>query len=369
MIIDYNGIGTPGFSLGIDPAGREYVVVVVKRALAFPEEDGGVCTWSQGETVLCTADEFTGEPGDSATVREADFALRKPKCDIILNGFAHSPGARPVEQLRVGVALGGWSKAIDVVGNRVWETGLVGALATDPEPFVSLPISYDYAFGGIDRSNPEEEEPKAYELNRAGRGWHRWRNRGLIDGQPLPNCEMPGEFTESPRGDYTPAAFGPISRAHPDRRGLAGTYDEEWVGDAFPFLPDDFDERYYQCTLPDQWIDNPVGGEEIKLQHLVEDGPPLVTMTLPNLALPCVFIRTKGEDVSVDMVVDTVEIEPELRKISVVSRCALPLHRDIFELSEAIIGKRPRGYWRARALGKAYRPLSGLSSDGGGDDE
>ncbi len=369
MLIDFNDMGAAGFSLGIDPSGREYVIVVVKRALAFPAEQGAVCPWSEGKVEICVADQFTGEPGFSATVREADYALRKPACDLILNGFAHSPGARPVTRLRVGATFGRWAKSIDVVGNRTWESGLVGADFTDPAPFTSLPISYDYAFGGIDDVDPDEELPRAYEANPAGRGWHRWRNRGLIDGKPLPNCEQPGEPVESPWGDYLPAAFGPVGRGWPERAKFAGTYDEEWVGDTFPFLPDDFDDRYYQCAPPDQQVPHPRGGEEVKLQHLVEDAPPVVSMRLPDLRLPVVFRRSREGDIPVEAVVDTVEIEPEDRKITLTWRASLPLRRDLHEMREAIIGHRPRGFWRARRLGKRYSPLAGLGRPDAGEDE
>jgi len=61
-------------------------------------------------------------------------------------------------------------------------------------------------------------------------------------------------------------------------------------------------------------------------------------------------------------VTDTIIIEPDKRHIDVVTRASLPLKRDILEMREAIIGKRGRGYWRARALGKTYNPgLAALS--------
>lgn len=363
MQIDFKGFGAAGFSVGIDPSGREHAIVVVKRALAFPREQGGTCIWSEGADIaLCMADEFTGEPGFSAVVREADFALRKPLCDVILTGFAHTPAERPMQRLRTGLAIGPVAKAVDVVGDRVWEGTLMSAEPSPPQPFSSLPVSYDTAFGGIDDLDPDDDLPGAYQQNPVGRGWHRYRNRSLVEGRPLPNCEAPGEETEVPWGDYPPAAYGPIGRGWPDRLRFAGTYDEEWVADVFPFLPDDFDDRYYQCAPADQRIPHPKGGEEIRLQHLTPDADPLVSMVLPDLSIPAVFAHKRRGDLEVPAVTDTIEIEPELRRISVVSRASLPLDRDLFELREAIVGKRPRGYWRARKLGKAYRPLGRLGA-------
>jgi hypothetical protein len=43
------------------------------------------------------------------------------------------------------------SEQFDVVGNRVWIGDMFGASATEPEPFAVMPISYDVAFGGLER--------------------------------------------------------------------------------------------------------------------------------------------------------------------------------------------------------------------------
>ena len=42
-------------------------------------------------------------------------------------------------------------------------------------------------------------------------------------------------------------AFGPVGRSWQPRIRWAGTYDQKWMDEKFPFLPEDFDERYYQC--------------------------------------------------------------------------------------------------------------------------
>ena len=40
----------------------------------------------------------------------------------------------------------------------------------------------------------------------------------------------------------------------------------------FPFLPPDFDDRYFQMAPPDQQIDYPRGGEEVQLVNLTPEG-------------------------------------------------------------------------------------------------
>ena len=41
-------------------------------------------------------------------------------------------------------------------------------------------------------------------------------------------------------------ALGPLTRSVPRRLKYGGTYDQNWEDNIFPFLPPDFDERYYQ---------------------------------------------------------------------------------------------------------------------------
>ena len=56
------------------------------------------------------------------------------------------------------------------------------------------------------------------------------------------------------------------------RYPYAGTYDQHWIDEVFPFLPADFDDRYYQAAPEDQWIDEPQGGEEVVLVNLTPEG-------------------------------------------------------------------------------------------------
>ncbi|MBV9342187.1 MAG: DUF2169 domain-containing protein, partial [Acidobacteria bacterium] len=139
---------------------------------------------------------------------------------------------------------------------------------TELEPFISAPISYDHAFGGIEESNPDPEERDAYLPNPAGKGFASRSRPMELDGRPLPHTQEPGEPINSPRGSYRPMAFGPIGRAWPPRSKHAGTYDQEWVDNVFPFLPADFDHRYYQCAPEDQQTDYIRGGERVVLDNL-----------------------------------------------------------------------------------------------------
>ena len=58
-----------------------------------------------------------------------------------------------------------------------------------------------------------------------------------------------------PWGDYRPMGFGPGRPRLDAPLSYAGTYDQNWLDNVFPFLPADFDERYYQAAPEDQQID------------------------------------------------------------------------------------------------------------------
>ena len=362
MRIDLKGTGVSGFSIGIDPTGREHAVVVAKRRLEFPVVSGDLCTWSDHAPELCQSDEFSGELGLTAVTFESDFALRKPFCDVIISGAAYAPQGAPAPLVYAMLQCGPISKTLAVFGHRVWERFVLGQAPSAAIPFDRQVISYDVAFGGSDALDPTDETPAMYPENTVGVGWHRRRNRSFIEGIALPNCEDPHHLISAPWDTVTPASFGPLARGAPARAKFAGTYDDAWVENRFPHLPDDYDDRYAQSAPLDQQMRHPVGGEIIKLGNLTPNHDGLFEMRLPKLDLPFVFSRKHGQDIATQSVTDTIIIEPDTRHIDVVTRASIPLKRDILEMKDAIIGERSRGFWRARTLGKTYYAgLGGLS--------
>lgn len=349
----WNQTGFPHeFTMGMDKAGHEYVVVVVKGTFDFPPAPGGPVRKSERLTPLVMADTHTGAPGFSATMWETDFAFRKPRCDVIANGAAYAPGGGPTERVPVGIKLGSWSKIFEVLGNREWRARGPVFMATAPQPFLRQPFSYDVAWGGADRLDPEDKLPASYPLNPVGSGWARTRNQHLIPGLRLPNTQAVGEEVRSPFGDYRPMSFGPMGRGWPGRIEFGGTYDENWTKNIFPFLPADFDERYFQMAPPDQQIDPPRGGEEVMLVNLTPAGRE--SFRLPKTALPITLFKGRKKAFEGDVLPDTVLFDPENRRFSLVWRVSQRIHRTILDFSECWIGPPTRGMLRARMTGKRY---------------
>lgn len=336
---------TSGYTLGMEPSGRELLVVAIKGTFAIPSQDGALLRLHEEQEPLLTADTFEGEPGMSAPRYEADFAPRKPKCDVLLHATAHAPDGKPVERLEVGASIGAWRKTFAVVGDREWNAR-GGIRATRAQPFTTMPLTYDRAFGGMDQRHEDPAEHAAYMRNTSGRGFHKHLHEAWVDGSPLPNTEEIGRPIVRPDGDYAAMAFGPIARHWEPRYRYAGTYDERWLRDVAPFLPADFDDRYHQSAPPDQQLTSPVGEQEITLLNLTPGGR--CTFRLPHLQAP-IHVFTKGggrEDLIANL--DTIVIEPDLGRVLLSWRVARPLRRDLFEIAQVLVGRKGREWWQQR---------------------
>jgi len=341
-----------GYTMGLQPDGRELVVVVVKGTFAIPKNPKEEPVLAEEQIPLVEADIFTGEPGFSAPLYESDYAPRKPRCDVLLNGSAYAPAGKPTERVTVSLRVGSWQKSFDVVGNRVWNRGVLLVTPTDPKPFTVMPISYNNAFGGVDGSQKDPAKHRWYPSNHAGVGYHEYLDAEFVDGKPLPNTEETGRRVNHPSGKYQPMAFGPIGRAWQPRPKWAGTYDQKWLDEVFPFLPADFNYEYYQAAPQDQQISYPKGGDEVVLINLTPESTK--TFRLPSDEVPVVFRRNGLRERATQGVIDTVLLEPDAGRLTLLWRCSLPLRKNIFEVPEAVVGEMSRGWWRARAQGKTY---------------
>lgn len=207
-----------GYTMGMKPDGRELLVVCVKATYDFPNS-GEVPRLSKNQLPLVQADTFTGDPGLSAPLVESDYAYFKPRCDILLNGAAHAPHRQPVRRVPVSLQFGSMQKSFVVVGDRFWQNGLLSLGTTPPRPFITLPITYDRAFGGVDRIPADPAKHVAMMENPVGVGFHQHLDSRLIDGNPLPNTEAVNQPIKNPTANTVPCPSGPSaaggSRARP----------------------------------------------------------------------------------------------------------------------------------------------------------
>jgi hypothetical protein len=334
-----------GYTMGLEPSGRELLVVVIKGSFVIPRP-GEKVRLADEQRPLVMADTFTGEPGFSAPVLEVDYAPRKHACDVLLTGSVRAPEGRMATRLQASLRVGAMHKRLDVFGDRVWEAGLGGIKASPARAFEAMPVSYDRAFGGADRHPPDEAEHDAYLANPVGRGWHKYLKSEWVDGSPLPNVERPGENVTAPDGRYTPIALGPLGRGWPQRARFAGTYDDAWLADVFPFLPKDFDERYYQAAPQDQQLPFPREPLEVVMQGFFADGPR--QFVLPYFEAPVVVFPKRGEKEDYTAALDTIVFDTDAETVTMSWRVARPLKKSMHELAQVLVGRKGKDWWQQR---------------------
>jgi hypothetical protein len=338
--------------MGMDKTGREYLSFVVKGTFDFPPGPDALPKPAATQRPLVMADEFFGEPGYSATKWETDFAFRKPHPEVLLQGAAYAEGGKPAERVRVGIRVANWSKQFDVVGPREWRVAGPVISATRPYPFQRLEFGYHTAFGGPDRSRPDVEQPDVYMPNPHGLGFAAVSGQSRLSGLPLPLTEDPADPVTSPYGKYRPMALGPIHRGHPDRLPYGGTYDQNWVDNVFPFLPADFDDRYYQSAPPDQWLPAIPPHAPVVIRNLTPSGRE--EFRLPDLTLPIRIWRGRETCLDARPTPDTLIFDTEARQVMAVWRVEVKMRKIITEFTECWLGAPTKGMLRAQATGKRY---------------
>ena len=313
-----------------DAQGAEIWVVAVRATFSIESEgpDAQVMVAPEQHDV-CLSPQYFGEPGQSSLRYDADVVRTKPGTDFVLHAHAHAPGGRPARAVDVAVAVGPMVKRLRVVGDRVWRKGWRAISPSDPEPFISLPIRYERAWGG-----PLTDIDARDQFNPIGVG------ADVTPGAPVPNVESVDSPIESSRDAGPPAGFGPIPCDWQPRLKLAGTYDEAWQSERQPLVPADFQDAYFRCAPADQQIDGFLrGGEEVVLHNLTSTG--LLRFRLPRVSLG---FRTRFGRRAIHHrgQLHTIIIEPEERRLSMVWQSALPCHHTLYELKDTLIVEKQR---------------------------
>jgi hypothetical protein len=332
-----------------DKSARDLCVVVVKGT--FHLAPRGQAVLAEQQEPLVYADVHHGEPGSTSLRYESDFAPFKPRADILINAQAVSPMGKPVEEVLVTVELGPLRKALRVVGERRWERGFWGLRPSPAVPFLSMPLVYERAFGGVDRTHPEPRYQGAELRNPVGVGYRKNPQAQATEGTLLPNLEDPRHPLSDWRDTPAPAGLSAVGRGWQPRLAHAGTYDQRWLEEQAPFLPQDFDEQYFLCAPEDQQVPYLRGGEVLRCMGLTRGGPLLVRV--PELRFPVHFHFDKGEQV-VEPRLDTLLLEPEQQRLLLTWRAQVPLGHKPEALREVRVGHQPVRLPPGRGRGKRY---------------
>lgn len=311
-------------------AGVDTLFVVLKATFSL----GARLEPAEAQVPVEVADKYRGEPGTSSLICAGEVHLARPGTDVVLIGEAVAPGGRPVGQLDVAVSVAGKGKVVRVFGDRQWDSGALGIQPGRPRPFVRMPLIYERAFGGsvLDARG----EPVAVEArNPVGVGLWTGSSAGAV-GKPMPNLEDPRHLLTTPGDRPPPTGFGPVAPLWQPRAAFAGTYGPEWQRSRAPYLPEDFDSRFFCTAQPGLTLPNNLhGGEPVQVVGASTAGP--LSFHLP-VCSPVATVALGRDLHRPPFHLEKVLLEPGEARICMLWRAALSCDKQALKVRAVNVG-------------------------------
>jgi hypothetical protein len=262
---------------------------------------------------------------DVASYRyEPEGVFFKPATDVVLIGHAHAPNPATTV-LDVGIRVGSLQKVVRVFGDRYWVKTGGQVFATKPQPFGKLPLTYERAFGGWDKSHKDESRWRFEPRNPVGRGFGdplAYVEEGKV---PMPNLEDPNNLITRYGDAPPPAGFGFVSPNWQPRAKYAGTYDEAWNSQRKPLLPKDFDRRFFNAASSGLVSTGYLrGNEDVAVVNAAAVSP--LRFKLPNGPPPACRVRLRGgKTVLLRTNLDTLIVNTDAMSVLMFWRAHIPL--------------------------------------------
>lgn len=317
-------------AFGKTAEGASFLSVIIKGT--FKLENGGPARVAEKQLPIFTADEpYNPKDPASPLKLESDLVPFKPRTDVILVGHAYAAYGRPAKVVDVEIEVGPIHKKLRVFGGRAWSfpSEQVDAIPyiAGPAEFVKMPLTWDRAFGGVDKTAPliaGNPPIKPWcERNYLGKGFCGARTVASIHNTPLPNIEDPDDLIRTWDSRPRPAGCGFFPRNSRPRADWFGTYDDKWKAERAPEMPLDFRfDAYNGADLSMQAGPYLVGNERVRLVNVMSNQPTLQCW-LPGIK-PRVAARIPTRD-SRELVacLDTVVIVPDRAEAIIVWRATL----------------------------------------------
>jgi len=264
-----------------------------------------------------------GDPEKSSCKYEPETAFIKPATDIVLIGHAYAP-KQSVTKVDVSLRVGPMQKVVRVIGDRYWVKSFGITSMTSPQPFERIPLIYERAFGGWDRSNSNPEKHTFEPRNPVGTGFR--GKRGKFEEKiRLPNLEDPRYPLKGFRDRPPPAGFGFTSPHWQPRAGFAGTYDKAWTKQRMPLLPTDFDRRFFNAAPQDQVAPGFLKADvAVEVINASPNGK--ISFNLPGVSPPQCRVELRGrKDYLLETRLDTVIINTDENLLFLIWRTNLEL--------------------------------------------
>lgn len=351
-----NAAETVGYAKSAE--GKLWLVCAAKRTYTF---DGGRLRLAdeQQPVLRDPVVEDDGHGRMRSLLDDKDLCPPKAATDVVVTGRAHAPSGK-ARELQVSVAVGKSARVLRVVGERRAEVSIEGHVRfTDPEPFESMPLSWELAYGGYDayahdelvpptrrggrriEPSPRDEGVFAYPRNKIGRAYFIDVDRDRADGELLPQIEDPADRLTPSRffvphykkwlDAPVPGGFGWVPHTWYPRImwGLGGFIEHDLPSKpiremAFadgadllgPFRKNEVLPRFMQGAAPGLACERLRGDELVILQNLVP-GEAEARLHLPG-ERPKMEVRPPGSPKAFtpEAVLQTVRIDAEKRTVS-----------------------------------------------------
>ncbi|MBW2690371.1 MAG: DUF2169 domain-containing protein [Deltaproteobacteria bacterium] len=304
-----------------DEEGRPLFVSIVKAT--YHIDEGTRLSLAEEQIPVNTGGEYWGDPEKSSYKYEPETAFIKPATDIVLIGHAYAP--KPgVTKVDVNLRVGPMQKVVRVVGDRYWAKSFGITSMTRPRPFERIPLIYERAFGGWDRTNSNPDKHTFEPRNPVGTGFRGKRGK-FEEGIRLPNLEDPRHPLKGFRGRPPPAGFGFTSPHWRPRAGFAGTYDKAWMKQRMPLLPTDFDKRFFNAAPLDQVAPGFLKAD-VAVEVINASPSGRISFNLPGIRPPQCRVELRGrKDHQLETRLDTVIINMDENLLFLIWRTNLVL--------------------------------------------
>lgn len=237
-----------------------------------------------------------------------DQGKAKVKAEFFVGGYAFAYDEHTAIS-SVQVEIGQLKKTAAVYGDRFWlKSGPLYSMSA-PLTFKQVALSWTNAFGG-----------KACPLNPKGKG----QGPNEQDLWPLANIEDPYHIIDKPHQITEPMGFLP-THLNPQQRERLGTFDEQWLKTAWPYLPQDHDMHYWNAAAQDQqqtgfWT----GTEQITCTHL-HPTKPVLHFTLQQQKIRAFYQKKNQSPQEMSLDFDTIWLFPHVEQALLIWHGTIPV--------------------------------------------
>jgi hypothetical protein len=214
-----------------------------------------------------------------------------------------------------------WKKVLRVFGERKWKKTMINHQHDEQPGFVTeTPLSYEYAFGGRNPNNSEDE----YLANPVGIGYNSDQRNLFCD--QLPRIEVGPNYMTTPMQKPVPGSFAPLPIWWEPRSSEIGLPVEDPMEQGgCPYSKTAKDTLHNVAPLDQRFAKPFLGGEVIHLRALVKDVShrKTIQLVLPELH-PQLYTIIDNKAELLAPVCDTVVVNTDEKTLAMVFRAGIP---------------------------------------------